>query len=263
VRSGSGGVRIGIIGGTGVYDPEVLTNVRTIEVETRYGAVELKVGEYKGGEVAFIARHGWKHSVPPHGINYRANIKALQILGVQRIIATSAVGSLRLEMQPGHFVVLDQFIDFTKSRPFTFFEGAEGNFRHIDFTEPYCPEIREAIIAYAKKLGAAVHPKGCYVCTEGPRFETPAEIRMFSELGADVVGMTNVPEVVLARELGMCYGTVAMVTNYAAGISPTPLTHEEVVDVMRQNSERIRAILMGVLEHIPTERGCRCGITKP
>lgn len=249
-------MRLAIIGGTGVYDPEILLNVREERVGTPYGDVEVKLGRCGGREVAFLARHGWEHSIPPHKINYRANIWALRELGASRVIATSAVGSLRKEMAPGDFVILDQFLDFTKGREATFFDG-EG-FKHLDYTEPYCPQVREAIIVSARALSFRVHERGCYVSTEGPRFETAAEIRAYAILGGDVVGMTNVPEVVLAREAGLCYGAVAMVTNYAAGISPNPLTHEEVVEVMKQNSERLKGLLVQAIEGLPEERCCGC-----
>ncbi len=252
-------MRLAIIGGTGVYDPEILKDVRQETIDTRYGAVTLQVGSYAGREVAFLPRHGAKHSVPPHRINYRANIWALKSFGVERIIATSAVGSMNLDMKPGDFVLLDQFIDFTTGRETTFFDGDEQGVVHTDFTEPYCPEVRQSLGEAARELGITLHRRGCYVCTEGPRFETPAEIKAFRLLGGDLVGMTNVPEVTLAREAGICYATVALVTNFAAGISPEPLTHEEVVEVMQQNMENIRELIMRALEILPAERNCRCG----
>lgn len=251
--------RYGIIGGSGVYDPEILSDVRDEQVTTPYGEVSLKVGTYKGREVAFLPRHGAKHSVPPHLINYRANIWALKALGVTRVIATTAVGSLNQAMAPGHFVFCSDFIDFTKGRASTFFAGGERGVVHVDFTEPYCPEIRASMAQAAADLGLAHHTSGVYLCTDGPRFESPAEIRAFQRLGADLVGMTNLPEVVLAREANLCYATVSMVTNYAAGIATQPLTHQEVLDVMKENGEKLKALAMRVLESLPADRGCRCG----
>lgn len=251
--------RYAIIGGTGVYDPQILSDVRDQSVDTPYGAVRMKIGLYKGQEVAFLPRHGEKHSVPPHLINYRANIWALKMVGVERVIATTAVGSINLAMGPGHFVFCDQFIDFTKARVSTFFEGGHRGVVHVDFTEPYCPEIRATMVAAASELNLTHHAGGTYVCTDGPRFETPAEIRAFQRLGGDLVGMTSVPEVVLAREANLCYATVSMVTNYGAGISQTPLTHEEVLDVMRENAANLRALAIRCLEALPEHRGCRCG----
>lgn len=251
-------MKVAIIGGTGVYDPAILTNTREIKVETPYGEVRPTVGEYNGVEVAFLPRHGAGHTVPPHRINYRANIWGLRRLGVKRILATTAVGSVNPEMRPGEMVIIDQFLDFTKGRPSTFFEGGPDGVIHVDYTEPYCPQVRAVIRKAATELGYKLHDQGVYVCTEGPRFETPAEIRMFAKLGGDLVGMTNVPEVVLAREAGICYATISMVTNYAAGIAAGPLTHEEVVALMAENNERLKQLLMRTLITLPTERECGC-----
>ncbi len=251
-------VNYGIIGGTGVYDPKILENIREEIVTTDYGLVKVMVGSYCGKEIAFLPRHGAKHSVPPHLINYRANIMALKLLGVKKIIATAAVGSLSPVMPPGAFVLVDQFVDFTKSRPQTFHEGGEHGVVHIDLTEPYCCEMSNLLSKAAQELALPVTEGGNYVCTEGPRFETPAEIRMYRLLGGDLVGMTSVPEVILAREAEICYATVAMVTNFAAGISPTNLTHSEVVDTMRQNNDNLKALIMKTLELITMERNCQC-----
>lgn len=251
-------VRLAIIGGTGVYDPRILENIREEIITTPYGDAKVRIGTYQGEEVAFLARHGTNHSVPPHLINYRANIYALKMLGVERVIATTAVGSVNRNMKPGDFVIIDQFLDFTKHREHTFFEGGEAGVVHTDVTEPYCPECRQVLLAAATEVGINAHQTGTYVCTEGPRFETPAEIRMFATLGGDLVGMTNVPEVVLAREIGLCYATVSMVTNFAAGISPTNLTHDEVLEVMAANSENLKRLVMATLTRIPAERHCTC-----
>lgn len=250
--------RLALIGGTGVYDPSMLAEIREEVVSTNYGSVPVSIGKFQGVEVVFMQRHGAGHTVPPHMINYRANIMALKELGVTKIVATSAVGSLNEAMQPGDFVLLDQFIDFTKNRPFTFFDGEDGTVVHTDFTAPYCDQIGEVILGAARDLAIDMHPQGCYVCVEGPRFETPAEIVAFRRLGGDVVGMTNVPEVVLAREAGICYAVIAMVTNYAAGISPTSLAHEEVVEVMQANSRGMRDMVMAVLGKLDPKSRCTC-----
>lgn len=252
-------MRLAIIGGTGVYDPNILADIREESVQTPYGDVTLRVGTYDGQPVAFMNRHGAGHSVPPHLVNYRANIWALRMVGVERVLATTAVGSLNPNMKPGDFVLCDQFLDFTKGRPSTFFDGGEVGVVHTDFTEPYCPECRAALYQAATVAGIKAHNGGCYVCTEGPRFETPAEVRMFAQLGGDLVGMTNVPEVVLAREAGLCYATVSMVTNFAAGISPTALTHQEVLEVMAENSQHLKQLVMGTLPLLTRERNCNCG----
>jgi len=251
---------IAVIGGTGVYDPDMLEDVREEAISTDYGEVKLTRGSYKGRPVAFMPRHGGDHSVPPHRINYRANIAALHRLGTKRIIATAAVGSLNPEFKPVSIVIVDQFIDFTKSRISTFYEGDERGVIHTDVTEPYCPELRKVLYEVASSMGTDVFDRGTYVCTEGPRFETAAEIRMYKILGGDVVGMTSVPEAVLARELGICYATVAMVTNFAAGISPNKLTHEEVVSFMQSNIARLRKVITMAIERIPQQSGCGCGL---
>ncbi|HOV78548.1 MAG TPA: S-methyl-5'-thioadenosine phosphorylase [Bacillota bacterium] len=251
-------VRIAVIGGTGVYDPNIITDIRSETVVTPYGDVRLKIGSFKGKSVAFLNRHAEDHSVPPHLVNYRANIAALKKLGVKNVLATGAVGSLNPSMHPGHFVFIDQFLDFTKCRKHTFFEGGDSGVVHVDCTGPYCAQLREILARAARSLGLAFHQAGTYVCCEGPRFETAAEIKIFHLLGGDLVGMTSVPEAPLAREAEMCYATIAMVTNFAAGISPTRLTQQEVLDVMTQNSENIRKLLMQALSWIDPERACEC-----
>ena len=247
---------IAVIGGSGVYDPKMLDDITDERIDTPYGPVTVTSGIHQQTKVYFLARHGGKHSVPPHKVNYRGNIKALQNLGVEWIIATSAVGSLKKELKPGDFVLLDQFIDFTKKREYTFFDDTVV---HTDITTPYCPQLGKIIVKAAFDLGISLHTTGTYVCTEGPRFETPAEINMFALLGGDVVGMTTVPEVVLAREAKICYTSIATVTNYAAGISPSKITHQEVIDIMDTNSEMIKRLLSETIEMIPETKTCACG----
>jgi len=251
-------LRIAIIGGTGVYDPANLTDVQEAELVTPYGTINYLQGRYEDKEVFFLARHGSGHSVPPHRINYRANIWGLKMLGVTEVIATAAVGSLNQEMPPGEMVLLDQFIDFTKYRVDTFYDGGPAGVVHVDYTAPYCPRVRAVLLAAAKEAGITLIPRGTYVCTEGPRYETPAEIKAYAVLGGDLVGMTNVPEVVLAREAGLCYATVAMVTNWAAGISPHPLTHREVVEIMDRNTEKLRRLLMRAISGLSEDPDCAC-----
>jgi len=251
-------LQVGIIGGTGFYEPGILEEEKDVVVATPYGRVSLKVGHYGDRDVVFLPRHGGDHSIPPHLINYRANIWALREIGVTRVIATAAVGSLRSELQPGDLVIVDQFLDFTKSRPQTFYEGGKAGVLHVDMSQPYCPALRQEIFKVASALGVKAHNKGTYVCTEGPRFETPAEIRMFQLLGGDVVGMTSVPEVVLAREATLCYATIAVVTNYAAGISEHPLSHQEVIEMMRSVTQVLRRLIFQVIVQLPPERGCTC-----
>jgi len=255
-------IEIAIIGGTGVYDPKILNNVSEETLITPYGDVIYKVGTYAGKKIAFIPRHGSHHSIPPHKINYRANIWAIKKIGVRKIIATTAVGSLNPLMKPGDFVLIDQFLDFTKNRISSFYEGGERGVVHLDVTEAYCPDLRKTIHTAADTLGISIHNQGVYVCTEGPRFESPAEIKMFAILGGDLVGMTNVPEVVLAHEAEICYSTISMVTNYAAGISKNNLTHGEVLETMAANVDNIKNLIMKSIELMSLEESnCTCAET--
>jgi 5'-methylthioadenosine phosphorylase len=249
-------VRLALIGGSGFYEPDLFAASHELTVDTPYGPVKLTIGDRDGVKLAFLARHGKEHSSLPHQVNYQANIWGLNLLGVQRIIATTAVGSLNEQLVPGSLVLIDQFLDFTKQRPLTFFTDGEVHRAHIDVTEPYCPEIRNSLRTAATKLGLAIFNGGCYVCTEGPRYETAAEIRAFKRLGGDVVGMTGIPEVVLARELGICYANVSIVTNWAAGIGPQKLTHTEVTAVMRENLAQLRRLISAGLAEIPAEPHC-------
>ena len=198
--------RIAIIGGTGIYDPKVFRERERRVLETPYGeASPAFIGELSGRSIVFMPRHGAKHELPPHRVNYRANIHALKQLGVTRIIATNSVGGISSRLAPGKVVVPHDFIDFTRSRSSTFYDNEAV---HVDMSQPYCAEMRSAIIEAAKGTLSGVEERGVYAATEGPRFETPAEIRMLATLGCDVVGMTGMPEVVLARELEMCYASV-------------------------------------------------------
>lgn len=248
-------VKVAIIGGTGVYDPNILSGIREEEIVTPYGGVRVVIGGYQNIEVAFMARHGKDHSVPPHMVNYRGNIAGLKKLGVKNIIATAAVGSINPDMEPGQFVFIDQFLDFTKGRHSTF---VEKGVVHLDMTEPYCSRIRNLLVKTADKTGIKYHGSGTYVCAEGPRFETAAEIRMFRQLGGDLVGMTSVPEVVLAREAEICYATVAMVTNFGAGISRHKLTHREVVECMAGNAENLKKMIMQAITDLKLDDPCAC-----
>ncbi|HOS42827.1 MAG TPA: S-methyl-5'-thioinosine phosphorylase [Armatimonadota bacterium] len=230
-----------IIGGTGVYE---LGGEATPEfVPTPFGAAAIFRARVGGADTLFLARHGVGHAMPPHRVNYRANIWALHALGVREVLATQAVGSLNPDMPPGSFALLGQFIDWTKGRPATFFDGDDGMVVHVDVTEPYCPRVTAAARHAGAFLGEALHGDAVYACAEGPRFETPAEIRALRLLGADLVGMTNVPEAVLAREAGLCYAAVCIVCNWAAGISPTPLTHAEVLGIMSDRTADLRTLI--------------------
>lgn len=245
---------IGIIGGTGLQEfaaAETETELVGMRHDTAYGAAELWRGEGEGHELYFLPRHGAGYALPPHQVNYRANIMALHELGCSHIIATNAVGSLRLEIPPGELVIPHDYLDFTKQRAATFFDRRGEGVVHTDQTTPYCPELREALIAAGADMPVTVHTQGVYVCTEGPRFETPAEIAMFAQWGGAVVGMTSVPEVVLANELGICYASICIITNYAAGITGQPLTEAEVVEMMTQRTDTVTALIVAVLGRIP------------
>jgi len=250
---------VAIIGGSGLCSIQVFKTVKTVKVNTPYGmSPELLIGEIGGRDIAFLPRHGKKHTTPPHLVNYRANIWALHKLGVKRILATTSCGSINPQMQPGELALLTQFIDFTTCRAHTFYEGGKSGVVHIDVTEPYCPELRGAVRKTAKKLRVKVHPHATYACTEGPRFETAAEIKALQILGSDLVGMTNVPECVLARELEMCYAAIGIITNSAAGVSKKKLTYTEVVKTLEKNTACIQGLLLEAIPEIPKRRSCSC-----
>ena len=197
-----------------------------------------------------MSRHSKGHSKPPHMVNYRANVYAMKKLGVDRIIATNAVGSLEREVEPGDFVIPHDFIDFTKLRNGTFYDDRTV---HIDVTDPYCNELRKIICSSGKVVDG-----GIYVCTEGPRFETPAEIQMFRMLGGTVVGMTGLPEAVLARELEMCYASISTVSNYAASISSANLTIDEVFEIMDKKKHDLLTLMDTTISKMESERSCHC-----
>jgi 5'-methylthioadenosine phosphorylase len=249
--------KIAIIGGSGIYDPAIFEKSERIKVYTPYGAPSslVTIGEYKGIKVAFIPRHGEKHSIPPHAINYRANIWALKELGVERVISISAVGSLQEDIKPGDFVLLNQFIDRTWGRAGTFYDG--GEVCHISMADPFCPELNNIIYETAKSMKLRIHKDCTYVCIQGPRFSTRAESKLFKSWGAHVIGMTLVPEVNLAREVRMCYSTIAMVTDYDVW-AEKPVSAEEVVRVMNQNVENAKKLIANVIPKIPKERKCNC-----
>lgn len=251
--------KIAIIGGSGLYDPTFFDETpEEVKVYTPYGLPSgfITVGTIQGKGVAFLARHGRKHVLPPHRINFRANIWALKELGVERVITVSAVGSLREDYKPGDFVCPDQFIDMTKTRQYTFFEGP--TVAHISMADPFCPELRELIVKVAKELNLKMHEKGTYICIEGPRFSTRAESMLWRSWGCDIIGMTLVPEVNLAREAQMCYATIAMITDYDVW-AERPVTAEEVVKVMKENVEKAKKLLYELIPKVPLKRKCDCG----
>ncbi|BDI31856.1 putative 6-oxopurine nucleoside phosphorylase [Capsulimonas corticalis] len=239
---------VAIIGGSGFGT--AFTGGEPTVVETEYGAASVIHGRTDAGaDFIFLARHGAGHTVAPHNINHRANIAALLSLGVTAIYATAAVGSLKLALSPGHFVIFDDFIDLTKGEVQTFF-SKPGRVRHTDMGEPYSMELRRKLLDTARGGGAAmVHSRGTYVCVSGPRYETPAEIKMMAAWGGDVVGMTGAPEAILAREASIPYAGVGIVTNYGCGLRPGhTLSHTEVEAQMEVSREGLRAWLMRALD---------------
>jgi len=246
-----------LIGGTGL---ELLpfSDKHMITMETPFGIAQVVKGYLDTLDVVFLDRHGYDHVFPPHLINYRANIWALRELGVRKILATAAMGSLSSNFKLQDLVLLDQFLDFTKSRPHTFFEGGAQGVLHVDVTDPYCSHLRQKILEAGQELDLNLNNGATYVCTEGPRFETPAEIRMFQKLGGEVVGMTSVPEVVLAKELGICYAAIGIVTNEAAGIATHQLTHAEVVERIRQSEKSVFELIEKTMRMLTPEQNCTC-----
>ncbi|MFH0897686.1 MAG: S-methyl-5'-thioadenosine phosphorylase [Candidatus Bathyarchaeota archaeon] len=251
------GVEIGIIGGSGIYDPEILEDVKEIKVYTPFGPTSslISIGYYKDRKVAFISRHGPKHQIPPHRIPFRANVWALRELGVKRIISPSAVGSLREDYRPSEFVLIDQFVDRTKWRGDTFYDG--GQVCHISTADPFCSELREVLLKSGKEMKILIHEIGTYVCIQGPRFSTRAESRLFRSWGCDVVGMTLFPEVALAREAEICYASIAMVTDYDVW-AEKPVSTSEIFKVMSKNVENFKKLVVEVIPRIPPERKCLC-----
>ena len=248
---------IAIIGGTGIYDTEIISNNQTVDLETPYGkpSDSLTVGEFNGKKIVFLPRHGKKHSVPPHKINFRANIWALKEIGVKRIIAPCAVGSLRENMEPGHIAIPDQFIDRTKDRESTFYD--KGTVAHISTADPFCPELRDLAISAGKKLDYDIHEKATQVCIEGPRFSTRAESNMFRNWGADTINMTLFPECVLARESQICYVAIATITDYDVW-AETAVSHHEVLKTLEKNVEKTSSIIQNIIPQINDDRDCLC-----
>jgi 5'-methylthioadenosine phosphorylase len=250
---------IGIIGGSGFYE---FLKGKEILVKTPYGlpSDKILISEYAGKKIAFLPRHGKKHQFPPHKINYQANLFAFKKLGVERIIAPCVVGSLKPQIKPGDFVFCDQFIDRTKKRNETFFDGPKVV--HISSAEPYCPELRKTAIRNVQKLKIPFLKKGTVVVIEGPRFSTKAESIFYSKI-ADVINMTQYPEVVLARELEMCYLNISLVTDYDVGIKGRndiePVSIQEIIKIFQKNTEKLKKLILEMIKEMPVQRKCSCG----
>ena len=252
-------IEIGLFGGSGNYDSKAIENPIEVKVFTPFGAPSdhFIVGKTKGRTFAFLARHQRGHTIPPHVINYRANIWGMKSLGVKRIISPAACGSLQPDrVKLGEFVIADQIFDRTfGQRKDTFFEG--GPIVHLPFGEPFCPELRQVAVDTAGKLGYKVHEKGTYVCINGPRFSTSAESMFYHRQGWEVIGMTAYPEAALAREAGICFVNISMPTDYDVH-GEEHVTHESVMETMAKNIERVRKLTFAMIDKIPEEAGCTC-----
>lgn len=250
-------IEIGIFGGTGIYDSGLLEESKEVKIDTPYGntSENITIGIFKGRKIAFMPRHGKKHTIPPHMINYRANIWAFREIGIKRIISPSAVGSLKDEIKPGDFAVPTQFLDFTKSRVGSF--SVDGKVIHISVADPFCPELSDSILRVVNEKKIPIHKDCTYVCIEGPRFSTKAESNFFRSTGADIIGMTVVPECQLARESQMCYASISTVTDYDVW-AEKPVTAKEVLDTLSKNVEKTKKVLTKLVEEIPKERECQC-----
>jgi 5'-methylthioadenosine phosphorylase len=248
----------GVISGSGLYEIPGLEIEDRVVIDTPYGEASdhYITGRLSGKKVVFLPRHGSGHRIQPHKINYRANIWGFRKLGADRLISIGATGGIRETMRPGSISVPDQIIDITSGRLSTFYDGEEVV--HVDFTEPFCPDLRGYIIEAGARSGVALVNAGTYICVNGPRLETAAEIKTFSLWGGDIVGMTMMPEAVLARELGICYGGISVITNFAAGVHQGRLTVSEVTGTMRSTEEKLGRLLHELFAIKFTRRSCSC-----
>jgi 5'-methylthioadenosine phosphorylase len=251
---------IGVFGGSGFY--RFFRDAEEMKVDTPYGAPsdKIAIATVSGKRVAFLARHGRDHSHPAHAVNYRANVYAMMQLGVHEILAPCACGSLQPNIHPGDFVIVDQFVDRTRGRKDTFFDGPVTH--HIGAADPYCPRLRRLAIERAQARGINVHTSGTMVVIQGPRFSTRAESHWFTQMGWHVVGMTQYPEAILAKELGICYAGIALVTDYDVGvagdINRPPVAIEEVLRVMSDNNDRVQGLILDMIPHLAGPRDCSC-----
>ncbi len=241
---------LAIIGGTGFALIDDLKILSKQTIDTPYGAASspLTRGELAGNEIVFLARHGYDYTIPPHKINYRANIWALRSIGVTHVIAVASVGGIHDGTSPQKIVIPDQIIDYTYSREHTFFEKESDGVAHIDFTQPYCGELRRVLLQASEQLGLHVFPRGTYGVTQGPRLETAAEIHRMEKNGCDVVGMTGMPEASLAKELELCYATCALCVNWAAGRSENEITMKEIGQSAEEGMVFVKRLLIASAE---------------
>ena len=252
---------IGVLCGSGFY--HLLDDVRKEHLKTPFGepSGDLSLGSLDGAEVVFLARHGSKHTIPPAQINYRANLWAMKKLGVTEVIAPTAAGSLRAAVKPGDFVVSDQFVDRTHGRQDSYFTGPRV--AHVSAADPYCPRLRSIAIATGRELGVTMHDGGTVVVVNGPRFSSRAESRWFAAQGWDLVNMTQYPELILARELELCYVNIALITDYDAGLTDSPevapVTVAEVERLFKSNNDRLRELILRLVPQLASgERDCPC-----
>jgi len=250
---------IGVIGGSGLYSMSGLTDMREIRVKTPFGEPSdaVVLGTLEGKRVAFLARHGRGHRILPSEINYRANIYAMKMLGVERIISVSAVGSLKEDLRPGEFLVPDQFFDRTKNRTSTFF--GDGLVAHVAFAHPTCGELSGVLADASVHEAVKVHRRGTYICIEGPQFSTLAEAEVNRQLRFDVIGMTNLTEAKLAREAEICYATIAMITDYDCWhLDHESVTASQIIATLSQNAENAQKVLRTAVREVPSARSCKC-----
>lgn len=253
-------IRLGIIGGSGLYGMEGLKKTKEVAVATPFGKPSDKflIGMLDGRAVAFLARHGRSHRILPGELNFRANIYAFKLLGVERILSVSAVGSLKEDHKPLEFLIPDQFFDRTRGRQSTFFGG--GVVAHVSFADPMCPTLMNTLATGCERAGVPVHRGGTYVCMEGPAFSTKAESHTYRKLGFDVIGMTNLQEAKLAREAEICYATVAMITDYDCWHPEhDAVTGIEVLENLKQNIANVKKVVRETVRLVPAEHTCKCG----
>jgi 5'-methylthioadenosine phosphorylase len=251
---------IGVIGGSGLYSMPGLSNVIELRLKTPFGdpSDAFMVGALEGRRVAFLARHGRGHRILPTELNFRANVYALKLLGVERIISVSAVGSLQEDLKPGQFLIPDQFFDSTKGRPSTFF--GDGIVAHVTFDKPVCPQLSSLLAEACRAQNIAVHERGTYINMEGPQFSTLAEAHFHRAMKFSVIGMTNVTEAKLAREAEICYSTVAMITDYDCWHPQhDSVTVEAIVATLNQNAVSAQNVLRHAIRSMPKDRSCKCG----
>lgn len=253
-------IKIGVIGGTGLYDIKGLEEVKEVKPTTPFGKPSdvIITGRLEGKRVAFLPRHARGHRIMPTELPNKANIYALKSLGVERIIAFSAVGSMKEEIRPRDFFIPDQLFDRTKTRLPTFF--GDGIVAHISLADPYCPILSEILYETGKDLGYRIHKGGTYLCIEGPQFSTRAESRIYRSWGVEVIGMTNLPEVKLAREAEICYATVALVTDYDVWHVAEEVSVETVLKNLEANASKAKELVKAVIPRIPDKRECPCAM---